>query len=87
MTRRPWYERDTMGGPGDAPPLVCVACKGDNNARLTPDGMCDACVEEQATIDEQEMADQIERDARHADLVMEQARNAYLGLHDAEVAS
>jgi hypothetical protein len=46
MTRRPWYERDTMGGPGDAPPLVCVACKGDNNARLAPDGLCEDCAEE-----------------------------------------
>jgi hypothetical protein len=48
MSARPWYERDTMGGPGDAPPLVCVACKGDNNARLTPDGLCEDCAEEQA---------------------------------------
>lgn len=62
MTRRPWYQRDTMGGPGDPPPLVCVACKGDNNARLTPDGLCEDCAE-LARQEAEEMAE--EREASH----------------------
>lgn len=84
--RKPWHQRDTMSGPGDPPPQVCECGATSNQTGFTGD-LCDACADEQTSIEEQERIEQIERDAHAADVVMEIARNAYHDLCDAEVGS
>ena len=72
MSRRPWYMRDTMGGPGDPPPQVCACGATDRDVCFTGD-LCDVCAEEQAEIERQEAGEAIEETARGAGVVMEAA--------------